>query len=452
MLDSTAYPHVDDNMLALLGNSEAAGLYLGRCQVDTPHLLVRQVWQLVNDRRPNAGRVVDFGSGDARFAQAGMYTSYTGFEIDRSRYANVRIPVNAKIINACAFSKDIQGVSCCIGNPPYVRNQDLPIGWRQSAAEVIERRTGVQISGLANAWQYFFLLALASTGADGLVAIIVPFEWVSRPSSAALRDFIKSEGWGVSVYRLGDSTFESVMTTASITIVDKREKNGRWRYYREDENGLFRPMKSPTGGRRAVLPYITRNTEGTHAKRGLSPGTQDYLVLTESERARCGLRPGSDVVRCVTSLRPTSGDALAFTEHVFMRDYVRAGRKCWLVRTDKAPSPRLKAYLDSVPKEARQSSTCRSREIWWKFTMPAPPEALMATGFKKYPKVVVNQAGVVAVGSVCGIYAPSRAAGERAVRLLRNLDYSGCVVPHANGLLKLEINQINSMLASEHGH
>jgi len=73
MLDSTAYPHVDDNMLALLGNSEAAGLYLGRCQVDTPHSLVRQVWQLVNDRRPDAGRVVDFGSGDARFAQAGMY-------------------------------------------------------------------------------------------------------------------------------------------------------------------------------------------------------------------------------------------------------------------------------------------------------------------------------------------------------------------------------------------
>ena len=452
MLESPAYPHVEDNVLALLGDPAAAGLYLGRCQVDTPQPLVRQIWKLVNERRPNAGAVIDFGCGDARFARAGAYSSYTGFEIDRSRYSEASIPANAKIINACAFSEDIQGFTCCIGNPPYVRNQDLPLGWRQSAAESIERRTGVRISGLANAWQYFFLLSLASTNADGLVAIVVPFEWVSRPSSAALRDFIKAQGWNVSVYRLSDSTFESVLTTASITIVDKQEKNGRWSYYRQDEAGAFQKMKSLTGGKRAVLPYVSGNTKDTHAKRGLSPGTQDYLVLTESERARCGLRPERDVVRCITSLRPTDGDALAFTDSIFIRDYVNAGRKCWLVRTDKIPSPRLQAYLDSVPNEARKSSTCSGREVWWRFTMPALPKALIATGFKKFPKVVINEAGVVAVGSVCGIYARSHAAAERAVRLLRGLDYSGRVVPHANGLLKLEINQINYLLASEYDH
>ena len=81
--------------------------------------------------------------------------------------------------------------------------------------------------------------------------------------------------------------------------------------------------------------------------------------------------------------------------------------------------------------------------------MPEPPKAFMASGFRNKPKVVVNDVGAVAVGSVYGIYAPSKAAGERAVKRLRDIDYTDRVVSHSNGLRKLEINQINSLLASE---
>jgi hypothetical protein len=437
-----------DDALSALGVSPIATLYLDRCQIDTPKPLVKKVWDVVNEMRDRIGKVVDFGAGDARFARYGRYESYVGYEIDPSRCSLKDLPGHAEIVNACAFSEDIHDASLCIGNPPYVRNQDLPEGWRQQAAATVERRTGVKISGLANAWQYFFLLSLASTRDDGLVALVIPFEWVSRPSSKSLREYIESQGWSVNVYRMLDKTFDRVLTTSSITVVDKSTRDGAWLYHRENNDGSFSRMRSPAGGRRKLLPYDRPVAPAIVAKRGLSPGTQEYLTLTEGERARCGLKIGTDVVRCVTSLRLVANVAVALDAVAFQRDFVDAGRKCWLIRTDRAPSERLKRYLDSVPAEGRQTSTCTGRDVWWQFTMPAPPALLMATGFRGRPKVVTNEVGAMAVGGVAGIYGASLRRARQIANALRGEDYGGRVVSHSNGLRKLEINQINALLTS----
>lgn len=437
-----------DDALSALGVSPSATLYLGRCQVDTPQPLVKKVWDVVNDVRDSIGKVVDFGAGDARFARYGRYRAYVGYEIDPSRCSLKGLPGHAEIVNACAFSEDIHDADVCIGNPPYVRNQDLPEGWRQQAAATVERRTGVKISGLANAWQYFFLLSLASTHDQGLVALVIPFEWVSRPSSKALREYIESQGWGVNVYRMQDKTFDRVLTTSSITVIDKATRGAVWQYHREDDDGSFTRMRSPAGGRRKLLPYDRPAAMTIVAKRGLSPGTQEFLTLTEGERARCGLKIGTDVVRCVTSLRPIADDTVALDEAAFKRDFVDAGRKCWLVRTDRAPSGRLQRYLDSVPEEGRQTSTCTGRDVWWQFSMPTAPALLMATGFRGRPKVVTNTIGALAVGGVCGIYGASTRRAKQIADALRGEDYGGRVVSHSNGLRKLEINQINALLKS----
>ena len=437
-----------DDALSALGVSKTATLYLDRCQVDTPQPLVKKVWDVVERSREHIGKVVDFGAGDARFARYGIYDTYVGYEIDPTRCSLKDLPGHAEIVNACAFSEDLHDADLCIGNPPYVRNQDLPEGWRQQAAATVERRTGVKISGLANAWQYFFLLALASTHDRGVVALVIPYEWVSRPSSAPLRAYIRAQGWGVSVYRLHDKTFDGVLTTSSITIVDKAADQGAWRYFRENDNGAFSPMASASGGRFKLLSYERERGAKIVAKRGLSPGTQEYLTLTEGERARCGLKVGVDVVPCVTSLRLVEDDTTALTRKAFHTQFVVAGRKCWLVRTDRNPSARLQRYLDSVPEAGRQTSTCTKRPIWWRFSMPTAPTLLMATGFRNRPKVMLNEVRAVAVGSVCGIYGASVRKAKKIADALRGEDYDGRVVSHSNGLLKLEINQINALLSS----
>jgi hypothetical protein len=431
------------------GSQEAITLYLDRCQVDTPRSLVSRVWQFVEASRAEIGTVLDLGAGDARFAREGTYESYIGVEIDPSRISGRPLPPNARLLHQCAFEAHLPEADVCLGNPPYVRNQDLPEGWRQRAASVVRERTGVQVSGLANAWQYFTFLALASTKADGLVALVIPFEWVSRPSAAALRKYVEQEGWGVGCYRLLDRTFDHVLTTCSITIIDKRARGSEWRYYREIPGGEFEALSSPSG---EVLPLKYQPargpaTEAVRVRRGLSPGTQQWLVLTEPERARNALRIGRDVVPCVQSLRPLGERCARLTPAIFEEHYRKAGMRCWLIRTDQVPSRALIDYLDSVPTPDRDTATCNARGIWWQFAMPEPPTILVSSGFRgAVPKLVINEVGARSVGSVSGIYGLSRSAALLLRRKIRQVDVRSQIVAHSNGLRKIEIGQLQALI------
>ena len=427
------------------------GLYLERCQVDTPAAIVRAVWNHVRDLRQGRElKVVDFGAGDGRFSHDGDYASYVGYEVDRSRYADVKLPPRARLVHACAFDHPITDADLCIGNPPFVRNQDLPNGWAREVAGKLCDRTGVLLSGLANAWQYFFLLALASVKDDGLCALILPYEWVGRPSSARLRNYIEVNRWNVSVYRLAETTFAGVLTTSSITIVDKSSRNGLWRYYEEARSGEFRRLISVTGGRAGMLPYGRRPdpTSATpRAIRGLSPGTQAVLTLREADRARFDLKIGTDVVPCITSLRSVDEECENLDAATFNELYRDAGARCWLPRTDRPVGPRLLHYLKSIDPSRYQTKTCLEREVWWKFNMPPVPIMLLSQGFTgRTPKVVHNEYQVRAVGGVCGIYGLDEEAARRVRTRLRAENVGRRVVRHSNGLMKIEIGQLNALL------
>jgi tRNA1(Val) A37 N6-methylase TrmN6 len=414
------------------GSRRAVALYLDRCQVDTPDAVVSAVWKHFIERRHLVAKVIDFGAGDGRFALAGKYRHYTGYEIDANRCRIAALPPRAELVNRCAFSESVLDADLCIGNPPYVRNQDLPSGWRERAAAVIQER-----------------LALASTKVDGLVALVIPYEWVSRPSARALRDFVKQAKWDVTVYRLRDETFNRVLTTASITVIDKRNSKARWEYFEEDHDGNYRRLKSASGGTHGVLGYLNRSAPSVRVRRGLSPGTQEVLTLTEGERARFGLQTNADVVPCVTSLRNLNTECANLTDAVFRTQFRETGLKCWLIRTDRAPSARLQAYLDGVQTAKYQTSTCLDRDFWWKFAMPDIPSILVATGFRgARPKVVRNTVQAVAVGGVSGVYGLSVARSKRLVNTILSIDVSSRIVPHSNGLRKLEIGQLATLLNS----
>lgn len=432
------------------GDRDSVSLYLDRCQIDTPLSVIDATWAHVERLRDAVGKVVDFGAGDGRFAKAGMYRTYVGFEIDEERSTSACLPSTAKLLNRCAFSDRIVDADLCIGNPPYVRNQDLPSGWREQASHVLRRRTGVSVSGLANAWQYFFLLALASLKDDGLSVLLLPFEWVSRPSARALRDYIRVNRWNVQVYRLADAKFSGVLTTSSITIVDKACKDGVWSYYEETADGRYRTLSSPTGSQAGVIEYLRGRdipAGAPRAIRGLSPGTQKVLTLTEGERVRSGLRIGCDVVPCVTSLRNLQPDVAELDSVAFRHHYRQRGHKCWLIRTDRAPTAALRSYLDAIPESEYQTATCLERGEWWRFNMPPVPRVLVAQSFNgEYPKGVVNRVRARAVGGVCGIY---NVTDDQVLRLLdglKTLELGNRVVAYSNGFRKLEINQLNTLL------
>lgn len=423
-----------------------------KCQVETPPDVVALVWALAKKARH--GRkfesVLDLGAGDARFARAQTaFGRYLGVEVDQRRASYAGLPRNAQIVTGDALAWNVSGYDLCIGNPPYIRHHHLDSNWQEKACERVQRESGVSLKRTANVYILFLIQALLRTHERGLVAQLVPFEWVSRPSASELRAFIKKHGWQVSVYRFNSDIFPRVLTTASVTIIDKRQRNGEWLFGEIGRNGDIRRIKMPTGSSASVLPYAGRN-DAIHALRGLSPGGQDIFVLTEEERLHFSLKRQRDVVPCVTSLRNMALDDTELDMHLFAQRYVARGARCWLIRSDRENrSVELQDYLKSVGNRWNQYSTCTTRPDWARYRPHPAPTLLFSSGFVgKTPKVVVNKVGAIAVGPVYGVISKLKAGSPAKIAdRLRKFAFDRRVVHHSNNLRKLEVRQLNSVLA-----
>lgn len=418
---------------------------LSRSQVVTPPSLVDYTWEVVRSRRPVLDRVLDAGAGDGRFALSGHYARYVGIELDKSRIAGVHLPSSCELLHGCAFRHYSGEYDACVGNPPYVRYHDIEQHWRSKVFKRFKRTLGIDLDGRCNLFLYFICLGLERTHSEGLVAMIVPYEWVCRPSAKPIRDFIRDRSWDVDVQRLCYPPFKGVLTTACITVIDKTSTTGRWTY-RDVDSG-----HSPSRARRTPLPerrqLLYEKSEQAWALRGLSPGSQKIFTLTEGERVHFGIER-QDVFPCVTSLRNVHKDVSTLSQDVFKRNWIDAGRKCWLIKSHAAKvSARVLRYLEAVPPENRDTATCNARSPWYRFKLHPVPEILASSAFVgQTPKFLLNPIGAHAVGTVYGVHADPSTNLDELLSFLRSSNISRRIVPHAGRLRKLEVNQLNSLL------
>lgn len=417
---------------------------LDRCQIDTPDSIVRGFWKLVARHRKELGQVIDLGAGDGRFALGASYKQYQGYEIDRLRRIRPDLPSNATVEYHCAFDVPHSDFDVCVGNPPYVRHHDIEGPWREELVQRIERELGLSSNRLCNLFVYFICLAISKTKQDGLIALLVPYEWVSRPSTKPLRDLIVSKKWDVHVYRFKDEVFKGVLTTAAISIIDKAGTSGRWKFYDIDSDFNVEAKRQMSGSRHAVINYERRAT--VWALRGLSPGSQRFFTLTDAERRKHGLHK-SDVRPCVTSLRNVQKSLRRLTAAAFAKYFVSAARRCWLIRSDRPLNERLKKYLRAVPAEVRNNYTCTNRRPWYAYRPHPVPGVLYSSGFTAYgPKAIINEVGAIAIGSVHGIHSDQRMDAQKLRLRLLQVDFEKRVVAHAGSLKKVEVGQMNSIL------
>nr|WP_315489932.1 hypothetical protein [uncultured Rhodoferax sp.] len=422
---------------------------LNHCQVSTPPDVVAMMWRMARARRATFETVLDLGSGDCRFAKGRESAHYVGYEIDVSKLPGTPAK-GCRFVNSDVLECREANFSLAIGNPPYIRRALLGATWRDKAADLLASESGgIRPRADSNGFLYFMWLALLRTLPDGLVVQLVPVEWVSRPSASPLRHFITSNKWNVDIYRFTESIFDRVLTTAAIVIIDKSQRQGTWNYFSIDRTGAVQSTPAPSNSGNEILQYGARMSDA-YALRGLSPGGQDIYVLTEESRLLEGLKVDVDVTPCVTTLRYLDSKQLALTKTVFNKAFVEHGLPCWLIRSDRdVHSASLQRYLESVSDRAGQYTTNRVRgEEWFRYRIHPSPDILVASGFRaRGPKVFKNEASAIALGSVYGVFVKGRERQSQTVKDLRTFDFESHIVAHSNGLQKIEVRQLNTVLA-----
>lgn len=420
--------------------------YFQKCQIYTPHEIIENLWKMLNKENPHYDKVLDLGAGDGRFSLYGKYGTYLGIEIDKDTAA-LDLPNNAKIRKQCAFSLEENDFDLCIGNPPYVRHQELESAWKIKYATSMSKQLDEKFTQASNIFVYFLAQSLLKTKKDGKVALIIPFEWVSRPSTESIRNYINKNKWSVKVYRFNDNIFSKVLTTASITIIDKSCDKNRWDYYEINSNFKIKPTKQPTGTDSQLLPYVER-IKNAYAQRGLSPGSQKIFCLTEDERKHYDLEIGTDVLPCLTTLKPLSKNHKVLTEKLFYKLYVYNNQRCWLVNSQTINiSIKLQKYFASVSYEDRNTWTCNNRDVWWKYHSVKAPTFLYASAFTEHgPKIVLNRINAISVNSAPGIYINRNVNKYKFLDYIKSFDFEAKIVNHAGKLKRIEINQMNNVI------
>ena len=181
-------------------------------QVFTPQCIVDCMLRLVRNR----GRVLEPACGDGAFLK--HFPEAMGIEID-PRHA----PPGAEVMNFFELAND-EFFSTIIGNPPYVRHQDISPGTRRLAGDsVLDKR--------ANLYLFFIEKCLRHLDTGGELIFITPRDLLKSTSAVPLNRILFSEGTITDFIDMGDSRlFNGATPNCAIWRFERGNRSHQTRY------------------------------------------------------------------------------------------------------------------------------------------------------------------------------------------------------------------------------
>lgn len=181
-------------------------------QIFTPQSIVSCMLKLVR----NKGRVLEPACGDGAFLR--HFPAALGIEID-PRHA----PPGAEVMNFFELSED-ERFSTIIGNPPYVRYQDISPGTRRLAK-------GSLLDGRANLYLFFIEKCLRHLEPGGELIFITPRDLLKATSAVPLNHVLFSEGTITDFIDMGDSRlFDGATPNCAIWRFERGNVSRQTRY------------------------------------------------------------------------------------------------------------------------------------------------------------------------------------------------------------------------------
>ena len=196
-------------------------------QVFTPQTVVDCMRGLARRQ----GRVLEPACGDGAFLK--HFPGAMGIEID-ARFA----PAGAEVMNFFELAHD-ELFDTIIGNPPYVRYQDISPGTRRLAGKTV-------LDGRANLYLYFIEKCLRHLEPGGELIFITPRDLLKATSAVPLNRLLFAAGTITDFIDLGDTrVFEGATPNCAI-----------WRFERDNFTRGARYASLGTADGLAALPNV----------------------------------------------------------------------------------------------------------------------------------------------------------------------------------------------------
>lgn len=351
-------------------------------------------------------------------------TQLIGVEIDENEAAkassrtaaDVRVGDFFKVSEKCIGQFD-----CVVGNPPFVRYQNVEKETRELAFEQM-RREGFHPTRLSNLWLPFLAVSSLCLNENGRLAMVIPAELMQVDYSKEMRQWLMRYYARVSVVTFKRLVFDGIQQDVILLICEKRctEKgirfleldgvedlpmlakrlgrsntrhssfsDAKWiRYYLNDaELSLLQELEE--------CGNIPLASDLMEVNVGLVTGQNDFFLLDDVQVSSRGL---ADFVVPILS-RTDRAPGLLFTKSDFERA-AAMGKKVYMFHPaqqdfDALPDE-VKLYIQYGEDKGYDATyKCRIRKRWFNVPESWKPEAFMVRQANLSTRIILNDAGAV---------------------------------------------------------
>lgn len=308
-----------------------------------------------------------------------------------------------------------------LGNPPFVRYQFLPAASRQRGT-VLAAQLGVPGTAVSNLWIPVFLLSLDRLVIGGAFSMILPTEFLTGVSAARVRAWLIANTSDLQIDLFAPDSFPAVLQEV-LVLTGRRAEHGRRRKARvtfRDHNGgshqwehevsddaktwtgfLLSPAKIDAFNQSSCLPSIRRLGDIARFSVSTVTGANNYFCVTDSTK------DAYDLSRWALPLLPRTRYApgLDFKpeDHAAL---VSGEQPAWLLSFSagrETPTSKQNPSRYLADGELRQLHTrykTRIRDPWYRVPVVPPGDLLMSKRSHRYPRVLLNSAGVVTTDTI----------------------------------------------------
>lgn len=340
--------------------------------------------------------------------------------------------VTGSAIEWAVASDDLFDVT--VGNPPFVRFQFVSKADRKFADELAQR-LGVSFAGVSNLWLPVLLGALSRLRIGGAFAFVVPAECFTGISAGALRSWLLQNTAALRFDLFAPGSFPKVLQEVVVLSGKRAEGNAgpvTCTITENSRNGRrISAEHSITSGREPWTRYLLNKDQldaveeasrlPVVSKLGLLArfevaavtGANDYFSVDSTTLDKNDLRPWSRPllprIRHAVGLRYTASD------HVLTDS---AGARVHLLdfsadRPDPEDHAKPAAYLTAGEEaELHLRYKCRIREPWYRVPFIRAGELMLSKRSHHYPRVVLNEAGIVTTDTIYRGTAQGRLVGH----------------------------------------
>lgn len=391
---------------------------------------------------PSAGDGA-FIRGLARHDLSSQVSHVTAVEVNIAEAEKCRQSMRANALPGTVIPKSMLNgarsvlgqYEATVGNPPFLRFQFLAEEDRRGALEVA-RESGVELGGVSNLWIPIFLSALNRLVSDGAFAFIVPAECFTGISASAVRRWLTRNVTELQVDIFPPGSFPTVLQ--EIVVISGRragrpvampgirvvEHHGgtpsTWTHELDEATTTWtRYLLTPT--QLSALSAVSsskafhRFSEVARLIVSTVTGANEYFSVDDNTLSRYALETWA--LPLLARIRYAPGIVFDDSDH---KQLAVTGSVRWLLDfSAELPSPEAaklpSRYLRLGEEQVlNRRYKCRIRAPWYRVPVVNPGRLLLSKRSHRYPRLVLNEAGVVTTDTIYQGHMNARYADHEA--------------------------------------